>query len=135
MLALTGPMMSMIVLPYLGSAAARRELERPVAKVSHSGHRPSATGPALGDLEIRVTYRTLCVLAAIAAEPGASNRTVGKAAGVEDQGQISKLLARLQKVGLIHNGNGNAPAKGAPNAWTLTGRGEQITRSLAPASL
>jgi len=127
---LTGPLMSMIVLPYLGSAAARREVDRPVPKVSRDGHRPSPNGLPLGDLEIRVTYRTLCVLAAIAAEPGASNRIVGKAAGIEDQGQISKLLARLQKVGLVHNGNSHAPAKGAPNAWTLTGRGEQITRSL-----
>ena len=127
---LTGPLMSMIVLPYLGPAAARREVDRPVPTVSHNGHRPSPDGPPLGDLEIRVTYRTLCVLAAVAAQPGASNRTVGKAAGIEDQGQISKLLARLQKVGLVHNGDAHAPARGMANAWSLTERGERITRSL-----
>jgi len=131
---LTGPLMSMIVLPYLGPAAARRELERPAPKSSRNGHSPSPDGVPLGDLEIRVTYRTLCVLDAIAAEPGSSNRAVGKAAGIDDQGQISKLLARLQRVGLIHNGNSHAPAKGAANAWTLTGRGERIARSLAPGS-
>ncbi len=127
---LTGPLMSMIVLPYLGPAAARREVERPVPKVSHDDHRPSPDGLPLGDLEIRVTYRTLCVLAAIASEPGASNRTIGRAAGIEDQGQISKLLSRLEKVGLIHNGNAHAPARGLANAWSLTERGERITRSL-----
>ena len=99
-------------------------------KVSHNGHRPSPDGLPLGDLEIRVTYRTLCVLAAIAADPGASNRIVGKAAGVEDQGQISKLLARLERVGLVHNGNSHAPARGLANAWKLTERGHLITRSL-----
>src|SRR5450759_3052154 len=31
---LAGPLMSMIVLPYLGPAAARRELDRPVPRVS-----------------------------------------------------------------------------------------------------
>jgi AcrR family transcriptional regulator len=123
---LTGPLMSMIVLPYLGSAAARRELERPVPKVSRDGRRPSPDGLPFGDLEIRITYRTLRVLSAIASEPGASNRTIGRAAGIEDQGQISKLLTRLQKAGLVHNDNSHMPI----NAWTLTSRGERVTQSL-----
>ncbi len=38
---------------------------------------------------------------AIAAEPGLSNRGVAEAAGITDEGQISKLLARLHKHGLI----------------------------------
>jgi AcrR family transcriptional regulator len=131
---LAGPLMSMIVLPYLGPAVARRELERPMPAVSHDGHRPSPGRLPLGDLEIRLTYRTLRVLSAVAADPGGSNRAIGQAAGIEDQGQISKLLARLENVDLIHNGNSHVPLRGAPNAWTLTGRGEQITRSLAPGS-
>jgi len=127
---LTGPLMSMIVLPYLGPAAARRELERPLPTVVPETSIPSHDGMALGDLPIRVTYRTLRVLGAIAALPGASNRQIGKAAGIEDQGQISKLLKRLEKVGLIDNGEGDAQLRGAPNAWRLTERGTQITRSL-----
>jgi DNA-binding MarR family transcriptional regulator len=76
----------------------------------------------LRDLEMRLTYRTVRVLLAIAARPGTSNREVGLAAGIEDQGQISKLLTRLDKLGLIHN-SGAGRARGAPNAWTLTDQG------------
>lgn len=128
---LTGPLMSMIVLPYLGSAAAKRELSQPVPETAPERAPSPPVGSApLADLPIRVTYRTLVVLSAIDALPGASNRQIAGAAGIEDQGQISKLLKRLERVGLIHNGNGNPPLRGAPNTWTLTGRGEQITRSL-----
>jgi hypothetical protein len=55
-------------------------------------------------------YRSSRVLAVIAAQPGASNREVADAAEVSDQGQISKLLVRLQHLGLIHNpGEWRAP--------------------------
>jgi AcrR family transcriptional regulator/DNA-binding MarR family transcriptional regulator len=136
LLELTGPLMSMIVLPYLGPAAARRELQRPVPARAPSPSRPpaEADGHALADLPMRLTYRTLRVLGAIAALPGASNRQIGKASGIEDQGQISKLLKRLQRIGLIENDCSGGPDRGMPNAWKLTLRGEQITRSLAPAS-
>jgi AcrR family transcriptional regulator len=120
-LALTGPLMSMIVLPYLGLAAARRELARPVPSCApHS--KTGGTTNALMKPGTRLTYRTVRVLMAVAADPGASNRAVGESAGISDQGQASKLLARLEKLGLIHN-NGLAPGKGAPNAWTLTEKG------------
>ena len=79
---------------------------------------------------MRLTYRTLMVLSVIAAEPGASNRRVGEGAGTHDQGQISKLLARLAKLGLIHN-NGQGQPRGEPNAWTLTTRGQEVQQALA----
>jgi DNA-binding MarR family transcriptional regulator len=77
---------------------------------------------------MRLTYRTLMVLSAIGMEPGASNRRVGEAAGVHDQGQISKLLGRLEKLGLIHN-IGNGQPRGEPNAWTLTPRGQEVAQA------
>ena len=55
-------------------------------------------------------------------EPGISNRVVAERAGVTDQGQISKLLARLERLGLAFN-SGNGHAKGEANAWTLTAAG------------
>jgi hypothetical protein len=73
----------------------------------------------LRELGIRSTYRTGCVLAAIAKHPGASNREVADAAGILDEGQISRLLKRLQKLGLIEN-TGLGHTKGEPNAWWLT---------------
>lgn len=122
LLDLAAPLMSMIVLPYLGPAAARKELARPAPKQS-GGHR--AERNPLGELEMRLTYRTVRVLMAIAAHPGSSNRVVADAAEVTDQGQMSKLLARLQDIGLIENGGGGA-TRGEPNAWTLTGNGWRV---------
>ena len=82
---------------------------------------------------MRLTYRTVRVLMAIDSLGGRgshpSNRQVATAAGISDQGQISKLLARLQALGLIGNAGGDH-AKGEPNAWALTSRGRDVTRTL-----
>jgi AcrR family transcriptional regulator/DNA-binding MarR family transcriptional regulator len=127
LLELTGPLMSMIVLPYLGSAAARRELKRPPpSPLARSV--PTPADP-LRDVQMRLTYRTVRVLMSVAAHPGSSNREVGLAADMRDQGQISKLLTRLSKLGLIENGPAGQ-ARGAPNAWMLTGKGREIERAI-----
>jgi AcrR family transcriptional regulator/DNA-binding MarR family transcriptional regulator len=127
LLELTGPLMSMIVLPYLGSAAARRELTRPAPKRRTTA--PNANGNPLRELQMRLTYRTIRVLHAVAARPGGSNRQVADAAEITDQGQISKLLARLQGLGLIEN-TGAGSARGAPNAWTLTAKGWEVETAI-----
>jgi DNA-binding MarR family transcriptional regulator len=128
LIALTGPLMAMIVLPYLGPAAACRELARPVPKPTPSVHR--VEGNPLGRLEMRLTYRTVRVLMAIAGRPGSSNRVVADAAKVTDQGQMSKLLARLHNLGLIANTGGGA-TRGEPNAWTLTDKGRRVQDAIA----
>jgi AcrR family transcriptional regulator len=140
---LLNPLMGMIVLPYLGQAAAAKELARPapkrprggasaaprVARGARNGSRGGAPSDPLEGLDMRLTYRTLMVLSVIAAEPGASNRRVGEGAGIHDQGQISKLLGRLGKLGLIQNSGAGQP-KGESNAWKLTARGQQVQRAL-----
>ncbi len=131
-LELVGPLMAMIVLPYLGVVAARKELARPTPK-GRAGAR-KATGDPLRDLEMRLTYRTVRVLLAIGEQGGRgshpSNRQVADDAGIRDQGQISKLLARLEQLGLIRNA-GDAHAKGEANAWTLTQRGTELQTALS----
>jgi len=124
---LTGALMAMIVQPYLGPAAAQKELERPA--VTAAGEAPRVPADPFKDLPIRVTYRTARVLATIAADPGASNRYIGTAAGAPDQGQVSKLLGRLQRSGLIEN-FGAGHASGEPNAWRLTPRGRAVHAAL-----
>jgi AcrR family transcriptional regulator len=124
---LVNPLMAMIVRPYLGAAAAEKELERPLP-AGRPKRRPPAADP-LGGLDMRLTYRTLRVLGTIAGLPGASNREVAQAAGVVDQGQISKLLSRLEGLGLIHN-TGVGHVKGEPNAWELTNRGREVEQAL-----
>lgn len=130
LLELANPLMSMIVLPYLGTAAAQRELARetPTAPEPPAQH---GDIDALHELGMRVTYRTIRVLGAIAASPGSSNRKVASAAGISDQGQTSKLLARLQELGLIENANAQAALRGISNAWTLTSQGWQAHQILA----
>jgi AcrR family transcriptional regulator len=132
---LLSPLMGMIVLPYLGPAAAQKELERPTPKSARAPRaRAVVDAPMkdpLGGLSMRITHRTLCVLSAIAKHPGASNRQVAEEAGVSDQGQISKLLTRLERLGLAQNAGGHQPS-GEPNSWRLTERGEQARQQISP---
>jgi AcrR family transcriptional regulator len=128
---LLNPLMSMIVLPYLGAAAASGELEHSIPRpviVRDDRIAKQARDPFEG-LPIRITFRTARVLATIGEHPEASNRQIGDAAGVSDQGQISKLLRRLAGCGLIEN-HGRGQAKGEPNAWRLTDRGQAIRRAI-----
>lgn len=123
---LTNPLMALIVLPYLGTTAAGEELAMPLTPrqpvVSNRSREP------LSGLGIRLTYRTVMVLRAVADRPGASNRMIGELAGISDQGQISKLLARLERLALVHN-DGKGQSQGMPNAWSLTLKGENIVRA------
>jgi DNA-binding MarR family transcriptional regulator len=126
--------MGMIVLPYQGAAAARREQARPAPAARLDAPRTStevapAVADPLGGVTMRLTYRTARVLEGIAEHPGASNRQVSEYGGVEDQGQVSKLLRRLASLGLLSNA-GPGHLKGEPNAWTLTAKGEQVARSI-----
>ncbi|HEY2141950.1 MAG TPA: TetR family transcriptional regulator [Solirubrobacteraceae bacterium] len=123
LIGLLNPLMGMIVLPYLGPEAVAQELAHATPRSSRKPRKPDED--PLQGLDMRLTNRTLRVLAAIAERPGGSNRQVAETAGVSDQGQISKLLTRLHRLGLIHNTD-RGRAKGEPNAWTLTAKGGQI---------
>ena len=130
---LHGELLALILLPYLGPAGARRAQARPAPGPLAPARRARAGGGgALDHLEevpMRLTYRTARVLEGVAEHPGASNREVAGHAGITDQGQVSKLLARLQGYGLLAN-QGSGSSKGEPNAWTLTAKGERIAQSM-----
>jgi DNA-binding MarR family transcriptional regulator len=125
---LFGAMASMIVRPYLGPAAARRELLRPPPHVWRGAERQTTRDAATAAAGVRITYRTARVLTAIADYPGASNREIAERAGIIDQGQVSKLLARLASAELIAN-IGERSSRGAPNSWRLTPSGERVRAS------
>jgi AcrR family transcriptional regulator len=133
LLDLLGPLMYVIVLPYLGARDARRELQRATPRSSRPrpAKQPPGDADPLGGLNTRLTYRTVLVLGAVEECPGASNREVGERSGVVDQGQISKLLSRLARLGLIEN-HGLGQPQGAANAWELTRRGAEVLRSTRP---
>ncbi len=141
--ALLDPLVSIVVLPYRGRAAAAGELSSPGAAASGSnatgGKSLVGAGDPAGAIDFRLTTRSHMVLVAVAelsereftppAPP--SNREISRVAGIRDQGQISKLLTRLKSHGLIHN-TGGASA-GVPNAWHLTPRGQEILRAAESA--
>ena len=139
---LFGELMGMIVLPYLGPTIARNEQTRATPAVAGApgggaGFNGSTTGNGyeqdpLAELPMRLTYRTVRVLEVIAACPEASNRAVGERSGVADQGQISRLLARLERLGLAQNaGEGRGGhLRGEANSWTLTETGGRVAQSI-----
>jgi AcrR family transcriptional regulator len=134
---LFGDLMGMIVLPYLGAAAARSE--RRGTRTFSSGRKQPAglksptrladsslsANELLAGLPMRLTYRTARVLEALTISPGASNRVVGERSGIGDQGQISRLLARLERLGLTEN-SGEGHTRGEANAWALTASGRRV---------
>jgi AcrR family transcriptional regulator/DNA-binding MarR family transcriptional regulator len=131
---LLGELMGIIVLPYLGPAAARLEQSRPAPESSQ--RQPENTvgaeqfvGDPLEGIRIRLTYRTMRVLQCVSAYPGASNRQVGDHAEIGDQGQVSKLLSRLERLGLLSNIGKDRP-RGEANAWRLTAIGERVAQSI-----
>jgi AcrR family transcriptional regulator len=131
---LLGSLMNIVVLPYLGARAASRELTRPAPEMRR--RRGDEVSPAhsrdpMAGLSMRLTYRTVRVLVVIAERPGASNREIAECSGVADQGQISKLLARLARLELVEN-TGEGQEKGGSNAWHLTPRGARVERATRP---
>ncbi|HEY1687253.1 MAG TPA: TetR/AcrR family transcriptional regulator [Solirubrobacteraceae bacterium] len=135
---LLGELVGMIVLPYKGPAAARREIKRPlpsVPAIELAGSSSRAVGAEpLASLPIRLTYRTALVLQTVAmltAEgSGASNRQIGEGAEISDPGQTSKLLSRLEAHGLLENAAAGNLARGEANQWQLTATGAQLVRSI-----
>ena len=125
--ALANPLMSMLVMPYLGPAAAARELRRSPPRRTAS--RRAAVSDPLVSAGMRVTYRTARVLRAIAERPRSNNTEIGLLAGMTDPGQASKMLARLLNYGLVENVAG--PLSVA-NAWQLTPRGNELAEAMAP---
>jgi AcrR family transcriptional regulator/chromosome segregation and condensation protein ScpB len=131
---LLGELMGLIVLPYLGAATAARErtLPAPAPRAAPAPRpvlAPAFRAPVLQEAPIRLTQRTVLVLEAIAEQPGSSNMQVAQRAGIADPGQVSKLLARLQNHGLIHN-TGRGQIRGAANQWRLTPQGQQLEHSI-----
>jgi TetR/AcrR family transcriptional regulator len=132
---LLNALMATIVLPYRGSAAAARELSRPVPEPTVRALRGTGglSGLPLGSaspVDFRLTIRTQMVLAAVATHEGVNNREVSELVGVSDQGQISRLMMRLAEQGLIENMRGDV--QGLAKAWRLTPRGEAVIDAHRP---
>jgi AcrR family transcriptional regulator/DNA-binding PadR family transcriptional regulator len=128
---LLGALMATIVLPYRGSAAAARELERPTPRSPARRRDGDGLSPrslaAASPVDYRLTARTQMALAAVAGRPGLNNREVAEIIGLSDQGQVSRMMKRLSGQGLVENTQ--AHTKRLARAWRLTPDGEAVIDS------
>jgi DNA-binding MarR family transcriptional regulator len=60
--------------------------------------------------------------------PDASNHEIAAGVGITDEAQASRLLARMEDLGLIRNRN--PYNHGAANAWQLTKDGRRLLHAL-----
>jgi AcrR family transcriptional regulator len=134
-LPLLGQLAGMVVLPYLGAQAAKEEEHRStpdspenteplLCAVGQPGSSP------LAGVRMRLTHRTAQALQAAAAHPGASNRELARHLEISEP-QISRLLARLERLGLTINLT-DGTGKGPRNAWYLTNLGERLLGTRLP---
>ena len=147
---LVGPLTAMMVIPYAGHAAAASELSRPAPDLSRSPEAPRMLGAAgalngagstngagvaangaVDGVTIRIGVRARRVLEAIAELNGRGsfpcNREIADAAQIKDQAHVSRVLKRLQELGLVENSGGGW---GEPNAWTLTVEGGELKAAI-----
>jgi AcrR family transcriptional regulator len=128
MIALLGPLMGVVVAPYLEDhevenevmlASRHARMLQTVRGRSHSRRRVLMPAALLDPR----AHRARTCLRYLAGHPGASNREVADAIGIKSHPQISALLSRLLRAGLVEKRSGEP---GHPNAWTLT----QLTHRL-----
>jgi AcrR family transcriptional regulator/DNA-binding MarR family transcriptional regulator len=128
LLPICGSLMSVIVLSYLGVEAARGELARSLpSRARSTGVRLSAIESLRGaapPARARTTPRMMQLLAVIGERPGISNRDVAFAVGIRDPSQVSRLLARLERLGLV--ADGASERAGTRKAWRLTAAGADL---------
>jgi len=73
------------------------------------------------------SHRTRRALRHIAGNPGATSSQTATATGVRHPSQISSILARLHRHGLIH---GHSDGPGHPTHWHLTAHGHRTLQAL-----
>ena len=64
----------------------------------------------------------------LVANPNASTRELADAAGVSDEAEATRLLARMEELGLISSRNANS--SGAFKAWQLTADGRRLVQAI-----
>lgn len=135
LLSLLGPLMGIVTAPYVDVHAVAAEIERGQALSQQmlSGRDPSRKPRAVAvevpdALRDPRAHRARQCLLHLAAHPGASNHSVATAVGVSSHSQISMLLRRLERLGLLDK---RAGRPGHPNAWSLTPHGCRVVTGWA----
>ncbi len=136
---LLGPLVGVVTAPYLDPQSVAREIDK-AARLAESILRERSSRPlqtsSSGDTQIPATlrapgaHRARASFLYIAEHPGASNQDVAAGIELRHHGQMSKLLTRLESLGLLAKRAGGA---GRPNAWSLTPYGERVAQRLKDA--
>jgi AcrR family transcriptional regulator len=133
-----GPLMGVIVGPFMDGAGVAREIEKGHALtreiLAERTLRGTAAGLEGGDAAIvpiglrdpRAHRARLCLLYVVE-HPCSSNSEVGAAVGVTHSGHVARLLGKLASGGLLVKRAGNP---GRPNSWSATPIGERVARAL-----
>jgi AcrR family transcriptional regulator len=140
---LLGPLMGLVVTPYMDAAGVAREVGRGTqltraiqagkcpwvpAQARVQGLSPGPPGPDLSRaLDTPSAGRARECLRFLLGHPGSSNRAVAAGIDIAHQSQISRLLSQLTREGLVVK---RSEGVGKRNAWRLTVRGEEIARAL-----
>jgi AcrR family transcriptional regulator len=138
LLTLLGPLMGVVVAPYLeppvviaeiarGEVLAQKLLAEHTSRPRQADDGDPGVPRLLCDARAR---RARDCLRHLAEHPGASNRQVAAAVGIARDSHISTLLARLHRMGLVVKSKGRP---GAPNAWSLSPYGLEVARALQTA--
>lgn len=134
---LVGPLMGLLVAPFVTGAEVAREVaagdalaRRLLAEVPTSDQGADARG-ARARVEVPTplthpsAFRLRECLRYVAAHPGSSNSEVAAGVGIAHRGQTALLLRRLVSFGLLFKCAG---APGHANAWRATKAGDAVAR-------
>lgn len=130
---LLGQLVGLVVAPYLDSHDVVREIKRGedlARAIAEERASSSSLSPAKVPIPVGLrhpgAHRARSCVIFLAANPGASNKSVAAGIGISHLSQVSELLSRLAGIGLLTKQSGGP---GRPNAWRLTPHGEQYTQA------
>lgn len=115
------------LVPYLGSERALGELSRERPPRASASPHTRGGGPAR--LAWSLPYQSQRCLRHIQAHPDASSQAVRRGLGFRHLSQVSRILAKLERLGLAQTSR----SPGKPHAWRLTPIGAEALVALAPA--
>jgi AcrR family transcriptional regulator len=139
LLDLLSPLMGQIVALYLGPRAAAGEIARCEALthqiLSESSPQPEPPGTREvqipGSLQDARAHRARACLLCLSRNSGASNRQIARAVGIARDDQVSTMLGRLARMGLLVKEQGRP---GGPNSWSLSPYGQLVAHALRDPS-
>jgi AcrR family transcriptional regulator len=136
LLELLGPLMGVIVGPFMDGARVAEEVRRgdELAREMSEGRSRGVGVGVVGGVRVpdvllsaRAHRARLCLLYVVD-HPGVSNRQVASGIGALHREQVSRLLGRLAVMGLLVK---CVTGPGRPNAWSATPEGERVALALA----